>query len=80
MVELHVQDDGPGVRDIDAPRLYDWFFSGPKPRDSIVAGTGMGLAIAQEYAQQHEGDIRLLPSEKGAHFRLTLPSVGQDNE
>jgi signal transduction histidine kinase len=32
----------------------------------------MGLAIAREYARQHNGDIRLLDSSQGAYFRLTI--------
>jgi two-component system sensor histidine kinase GlrK len=71
-VELHVQDSGPGVAAEDRGRVFEWFYSGPRPPGSVVAGSGMGLAIAQEYAEQHDGRIELLPSAQGAHFRLTL--------
>lgn len=76
---LDVRDHGPGVREQDAPHVFDWFFTGEQPANSLVAGTGIGLAIAQEYAQQHGGRILLLPSSTGAHFRLTLTekSVGE---
>jgi len=69
---LDVRDSGPGIREEDAPRVFDWFFTGKQPEGAMVAGTGMGLAIAQEYAQQHGGQILVLPSASGAHFRLTL--------
>lgn len=69
---LDVRDNGPGIREEDAPHVFDWFFTGQHPEGAMVAGTGMGLAIAQEYAQQHGGQILLLPSDTGAHFRLTL--------
>jgi len=69
---LDVRDNGPGIRDEDAPHVFDWFYTGRQPAGSMVAGTGMGLAIAQEYAQQHGGQIQLVPSAAGAHFRLTL--------
>jgi two-component system sensor histidine kinase GlrK len=71
-VQLDVHDSGPGVAEQDRARIFDWFYSGPKPQDSIVAGSGMGLAIAQEYAEQHDGRIELVPDSGGAHFRLTL--------
>jgi len=71
-IRLDVQDNGVGVPDEVSEQVFDWFFSGPRPAGSIVAGTGMGLAIAQEYAEQHDGMIRLLPSAEGAHFRLTI--------
>lgn len=72
LVTLDVSDQGPGVRSEDAAHVFDWFYTGPQPVHSLVAGTGMGLAIAQEYARQHHGEIRLVPSRGGAHFRLTL--------
>ena len=71
-VWLDVRDTGPGVDAGDRDRIFDWFYSGPRPPDSIVAGSGLGLAIAQEYAEQHDGRIELLPGSGGAHFRLTL--------
>lgn len=71
-VQLDVHDSGPGVAEHDRARIFDWFYSGAKPQDSIVAGSGMGLAIAQEYAEQHDGRIELVPDSGGAHFRLTL--------
>lgn len=76
-IRLDVQDNGAGVPDEVGERVFDWFFSGPKPAGTIVAGTGMGLAIAQEYAEQHDGIIRLLPSAEGAHFRLTISKDSQ---
>ncbi len=78
MVLLDVRDNGPGVSDQDAPHVFDWFYTGTQPADSVIGGTGMGLAIAQEYAQQHDGHIVLLPSAAGAHFRLTLREQADD--
>lgn len=71
-VFLDMYDSGAGVSDSAKPYLFEWFFTGPRPSESIMVGTGMGLAIAQEYAQQHNGKISLIESPKGAHFRLTL--------
>jgi two-component system sensor histidine kinase GlrK len=69
---LDVRDSGPGVTAEDRDRVFEWFYTGQRPPGSIVAGSGMGLAIAQEYAEQHDGRIQLLPGVEGAHFRLTL--------
>lgn len=70
---LDVRDQGPGVRPEDAAHLFEWFFTGPRPAAAMVAGSGMGLAIADDYARQHGGNIALIESASGAHFRLTLP-------
>lgn len=72
VVTLDVKDSGPGIPESARPQIFDWFFTGPRPPQWKVAGTGMGLAIAREYARQHNGDIRLLESSQGAHFRLTI--------
>lgn len=71
-VTLDIQDNGPGISERDRAHIFEWFYTGPQPPGSVVAGTGMGLAIAQEYAEQHDGRIELLPSANGAHFRLTI--------
>lgn len=71
-VKLDVRDNGPGVPDSDRERVFEWFYTGARPPGSIVAGTGFGLAIAQQYAGQHDGQITLLPSSEGAHFQLTI--------
>jgi two-component system sensor histidine kinase GlrK len=69
---LDVQDNGPGIREEDRPHVFDWFYTGPRPADALLASTGMGLAIAQEFARQHGGHIELIESASGAHFRLML--------
>ena len=71
-LELGVRDSGPGVAEQDRDRVFEWFYVGPRPTGSVVAGSGMGLAIAREYAEQQDGRIELLPTAEGAHFQLTL--------
>ncbi|MCH9695223.1 MAG: HAMP domain-containing histidine kinase [Gammaproteobacteria bacterium] len=71
-IVLDVVDSGDGVDSEDAPYLFDWFYTGSRSGDTVVAGAGMGLAIAQEYAKQHAGVIESLPCKDGAHFRLTI--------
>jgi two-component system sensor histidine kinase BaeS len=39
-------------------------------------GTGLGLAVARRFVEDHGGSLELLPEEpgaKGARFRLVLP-------
>lgn len=71
-ITLEVRDEGPGIPEQDRERVFEWFYTGPRPAASIVAGTGLGLAISREYAEQHDGTLTLVPSDRGAHFRLAI--------
>ncbi|HEX7310231.1 MAG TPA: GAF domain-containing protein [Gaiellaceae bacterium] len=67
-LRLAVEDAGDGVPEPLRPRLFERF-----ERGTAGEGTGIGLAIAKAYAVAHGGDLRLVPSERGARFELTLP-------
>ncbi len=68
---LDVLDEGPGVPEADRQKIFEPFYRGPGTK--TVAGVGLGLAIAHEFAAAHEGSLDLLPSPAGAHFRALLP-------
>ncbi len=70
-VEIDVQDDGPGVSDANGPRVFEPFFTTAREQ----GGTGLGLSIARSLTRAHGGDLELLPSPRGALFRLRLPAV-----
>lgn len=72
-VIIEVHDGGPGVMARDRARLFDPFYRGSGVHDSLVQGSGLGLSIAKEFVDAHGGEITLLPSKSGAHFRVTLP-------
>ena len=68
-----VEDSGVGIDKEDRSRIFSPFFQGKEAKKAIVKGSGLGLAIAKEYVQNHEGGIRLLSSDAGARFSVTLP-------
>lgn len=70
---IEVHDSGPGVMADDTTKLFNPFYRGNNAYESLVGGSGLGLSIAKEYVDAHHGQIVLLPSERGAHFRVTLP-------
>jgi len=72
-VLLEVHDSGPGVAIDDHAKLFDPFYRGDGPYESLVSGSGLGLSIAQEYVEAHGGKITLQLSDRGAHFSITLP-------
>jgi two-component system nitrogen regulation sensor histidine kinase GlnL len=66
-LELHVEDNGPGIPAEIRDRIFLPLVSG---RDG---GSGLGLTLAQTIAQQHQGMIDV-ESEPGlTNFRITLP-------
>jgi len=70
---LVVEDTGVGIDKEDRSRIFSPFFQGKEAKKAVVKGSGLGLAIAKEYVQNHGGGIRLLSSETGARFSITLP-------
>lgn len=68
-----VIDNGEGVSSSNRSQIFDSFFT--TRRDS--GGTGMGLAIVRAMLDAHGGAIRLLESEQGTVFELTIPVAEQ---
>jgi signal transduction histidine kinase len=70
-VECEVADNGPGVAEADRERIFDPFFTTKPPG----AGTGLGLANAQRFAEQLGGELVYAESDSlgGASFTLRLP-------
>ncbi|NRQ38976.1 HAMP domain-containing histidine kinase, partial [Nonomuraea sp. NN258] len=72
---LDVSDEGPGMTDEQAGRVFDRFYRADRSRNrSGGAAAGLGLAIARSLARAHGGDVELRTAlGEGARFRLTLP-------
>ncbi|MGM0557927.1 MAG: HAMP domain-containing sensor histidine kinase [Myxococcota bacterium] len=66
-----VQDNGPGISEGNAQKIFESFFT--TARDE--GGTGLGLAIVRSLIRSHDGEIRLLDSDEGAAFEVRLPGV-----
>lgn len=73
-VSWTVQDDGPGVSEADAQRIFHRFARGGDGARR-GPGVGLGLAIVAEIARAHGGRVELVPSSTGACFRLTVPTA-----
>jgi signal transduction histidine kinase len=69
---LSVEDQGPGIRPEDLPRVFDRFWRAP---GAPAGGTGLGLAIAQWIVERHGGRIAVANgSDGGARFEVQLPT------
>lgn len=69
VVEISVEDDGPGISAANRERVFAPFFTTARER----GGTGMGLAVVSSLVQAHDGKLTLEPRERGAKFVITLP-------
>jgi PAS domain S-box-containing protein len=69
-VEIEFEDEGPGIPEELAARIWDPFFTTKPPGQ----GTGLGLAIAQGLVADHGGRIEMQTHiGKGSIFRVVLP-------
>ncbi|MCR9079382.1 MAG: ATP-binding protein [Hyphomonadaceae bacterium] len=74
MAEILIDDDGPGIPEDKREDAFRPFHRLDDGRSQNVAGTGLGLTLARDFARSHGGDIRLEDSPLGGlRVRLRLP-------
>jgi two-component system sensor histidine kinase CreC len=73
-VIFSVEDSGPGVPDYALARVFERFYSLPRPGTSRKS-TGLGLALVREIAHLHDGDTDLRNNSggRGAHATFWVP-------
>jgi len=72
-VRVAVEDEGPGVPEAEAQRVFEKFHRGENSHG--VPGTGLGLAICRTVVERHGGQIGVrAASGGGAEFWFTLPA------
>ncbi|MGJ4729562.1 two-component system sensor histidine kinase CreC [Luteimonas sp. SDU101] len=69
---LEVRDQGPGVPDYAAGRVFERFYSLPRP-GSGARSSGLGLGFVREVAALHGGDADLRNGADGAVASVSLP-------
>lgn len=73
--QVVVEDTGPGVPDYALEKIFDRFYSLPRP-DTGRKSSGLGLSIVREIARLHGGEVSLENrAEGGARAVLVLPVV-----
>ncbi len=74
MLQIDVEDDGPGIAADEQERIFDSFYRGEASTNGKIKGTGLGLAIVREYVLAHGGSVYVVePGKPGGKFRIRLP-------
>jgi two-component system, NtrC family, nitrogen regulation sensor histidine kinase GlnL len=66
-LELHVEDNGPGIPEFLRGRIFYPLVSGRE------GGSGLGLTLAQTFVQQHQGIIECESSPGQTIFKIVMP-------
>jgi two-component system, OmpR family, sensor kinase len=73
---LEVADDGPGMSQEDAQRIFERFYRADSSRARASGGTGLGLSIVNSLVKAHGGSVTVTTAPgAGCCFRVTLPRV-----
>ena len=73
---LAVTDDGPGIPPDAQARVFDRFVRLDEARGRADGGAGLGLAIARDIVERHDGSIAIDPDyDAGTRVVVTLPAA-----
>ena len=71
---IEISDTGIGISPEYQKKIFEPFFRVDKSRSRAMGGAGLGLALVNEIALQHGGQVKVLESgNKGSTIALILP-------
>ncbi|MCV7159476.1 MULTISPECIES: sensor histidine kinase [Mycobacteriaceae] len=73
---LEVCDEGPGMSQEDARRVFERFYRADTSRTRASGGTGLGLSIVDSLVYAHGGTVRVATAPgQGCRFTVSLPRI-----
>jgi two-component system OmpR family sensor kinase len=73
---LEIADQGPGMSQEDASRVFERFYRTDSSRARASGGTGLGLSIVDSLVHAHGGVVRVTTAPgEGCCFRVAFPRV-----
>jgi two-component system CheB/CheR fusion protein len=80
-VSVSVKDYGIGIDKKYHDRIFERFFRAGEKQEQTFPGFGIGLFIAKEIIERHDGTLKLSSEKgKGAVFTFTLPVAGEQKK
>ena len=79
ILQLKVQDSGPGIPTADLPYIFDRFYQVDNPNVTNQGGTGIGLALTKQLIELMGGEIKVSSEEgHGSLFSFFLPITNNE--
>lgn len=73
---VEVADEGPGMREEDARRVFERFYRADSSRTRASGGAGLGLSIVDSLVRAHGGRVTVRTEQgDGCRFRVALPRI-----
>jgi len=86
-MQLFISDQGIGISSEHQEKIFDAFYQGPPPEQSVIKGSGLGLTIVKELLLRLNGSIELLNEQEnkksdneGTKIKITLPRAFHQEE
>jgi signal transduction histidine kinase len=72
---IEVEDHGSGIPHHQRKKVFEQFYRCEAEATRQTAGTGLGLALVDKFAQAHNGFVEIVSSKpKGSIFRVAIAS------
>ncbi len=74
--EIAIADTGAGIAEADMPKLFQKFYRGEGTMKKVTGGSGLGLYLAKNIIEGHNGTIRVESVEgRGTTFFIAIPLI-----
>ncbi|MNJ53865.1 Sensor protein CzcS precursor [compost metagenome] len=79
-VVIQVINYGDSIPKDELPHVFDMFFTGDRARTHQEGSTGLGLFIAKNIVEQHEGTISVQSDLICTEFEVRLPYLSSSTQ
>jgi two-component system phosphate regulon sensor histidine kinase PhoR len=81
IILIEISDNGPGIDEVNLPRIFERFYRVEKSRTRDEGGSGLGLAIAKRIVEAHNQRISVRSSVGlGSTFSFSLDRAKSKQE